>query len=161
MSMQRVETNSHLIDGTIIRPLLTLSKSYIQHICDTHRIQYIYDNTNEDINISKRNKLRHTILASLKELSHKNAKEYNSFEQSMYEIYTAIESKQEDNHPIDLVKIPMYIHWEIKRAYRWDSNQTDITTHTIKKLCKQLHIQNNMDKKYIKELTVFLQNKNK
>lgn len=161
VSMQRVENNSHLISWRIIRPLLTISKTHIQHICDTHKIHYSYDQTNEDTTISKRNKIRHTILSRLKELSHKNTKKENSFEQSMLEIYTAIENIQEDSNPIQVEKVPMYKHRNIKQAYRWDINHTDITTHTIKKICKQLHIQNNMNKKNIKELSEFLQKKNK
>ena len=77
----------------------------------------------------------------------------------MLEIYTAIENIQEDSNPIQVEKVPMYKHRNIKQAYRWDINHTDITTHTIKKICKQLHIQNNMNKKNIKELSEFLQKK--
>ncbi len=161
VSMQRVENNSHLIHWKVIRPLLTMSKSHIQNICDTNNIHYSYDQTNEDITVSKRNKLRHTILASLKELSHKNTEEENSFEQSMSEIYNAIEKIQEENHPIQIEKIPMYKHRNIKRAYKWITHHTHITTHAVKKICKQLHIQSNMDKKNIKEISEFLQKKNK
>lgn len=161
ISMQKIQNNSHLIDGKIIRPLLSLSKSYIQHICETNNIQYSNDTTNDDITTSKRNRIRHTIINTLKELSHKNSKKHNSFEESMHEVYTAIERIQQDDDPIYLEQIPMYAHWNIKRSYKRDIDQWSMTTHTIKKLCKQLHIQNNIDKKYIKELTDFLKNKQK
>jgi len=161
ISMQRVERNSHLIQWNIIRPLLKMSKTKIQNICDIQNILYSYDKTNEDIAVSKRNRLRHTILTSLKELSHKNTQEENSFEKSMLEIYMAIESTQEYNTPVLIETIPMYKHRNIKRAYRWEINHTNITTTLLKKLCKQLHIQNNMNKKNIKELSDFLQKKNK
>jgi len=138
-----------------------MSKTKIQNICDIQNILYSYDKTNEDIAVSKRNRLRHTILTSLKELSHKNTQEENSFEKSMLEIYMAIESTQEYNTPVLIETIPMYKHRNIKRAYRWEINHTNITTTLLKKLCKQLHIQNNMNKKNIKELSDFLQKKNK
>lgn len=161
MSMQKIQTNSHLIKWTIVRPLLSMSKTHIQDICNIHNIQYSYDKTNEDITVSKRNKLRHTVLSVLKELSHKNTKEENSFEHSMLEIYNTIEQTQENNSHIRITTIPMYKHRKIKRAYKWDIENEDITTDMVKQLCKQLHIQNNMDKKNIKELSEFLQKKNK
>gem|GEM_PF-1619358 len=138
-----------------------LSKTHIQAICDTNNILYSYDTTNEDITVSKRNKLRHTILKSLRELSHKETTEENSFENSMHEIYAAIEHTQEGNAPIEIETVPMYKHRDTKRAYKRNINHESITTNIVKKLCKQLHIQNNMHKKNIKELSEFLQKKNK
>lgn len=161
ISMQRIEKNSHLIQWDILRPLLKMSKEQIQHICDTYNIQYSHDHTNEDITISRRNRLRHTVLKEIKDLSHKKTKEKNSFEDSMLEIYTAIENIQANNNPIQIESIPMYKHREIKRAYKRNIEPKSITTDHIKKICKQLHIQNNMDKKNIKEINEFLKEKKK
>lgn len=138
-----------------------MSKEQIQHICDTYNIQYSHDHTNEDITISRRNRLRHTVLKEIKDLSHKKTKEKNSFEDSMLEIYTAIENIQANNNPIQIESIPMYKHREIKRAYKRNIEPKSITTDHIKKICKQLHIQNNMDKKNIKEINEFLKEKKK
>jgi len=161
ISMHRIEKNSHLIQWEIIRPLLKMWKEHIKNICDKHNIQYSNDDTNNDITISKRNRLRHTILKELKELSHNSSSDNSSFENSMLEIYTAIESMQENEHPIQIETIPMYKHRNTKRAYKWNIHPKDITTNHIKKICKQLHIQNNMGKKNMKELSDFLQKKKK
>jgi len=161
ISMQRNEKDSHLIQWDILRPLLKMSKEQIQYICDKYNIQYSHDHTNEDITISRRNRLRHTVLKEIKNLSHKKTKEKNSFEDSMLEIYTAIENIQENTNPIQVERVPMYKHRQTKRAYKRNIKQENITTDQLKKLCKQLHIQNNMNKKNIKELSEFLQKKNK
>lgn len=160
VSMQRVD-HSHLIHWDIIRPLLTMSKSHIQHMCDTNHIDYSYDHTNEDISISKRNKVRNTILSELRALANKNTATHNTFEQSMRHIYESLEHAAQENAELNIEMIPMYKHRQTKRAYRRNIQPKDISTDQLKRLCKQLHIQQNIQKKNIKEIAEFLQTKNK
>jgi nucleoid DNA-binding protein len=130
-------------------------------MCDTNHIDYSYDHTNEDISISKRNKVRNTILSELRALANKNTATHNTFEQSMRHIYESLEHAAQENAELNIEMIPMYKHRQTKRAYRRNIQPKDISTDQLKRLCKQLHIQQNIQKKNIKEIAEFLQTKNK
>lgn len=156
MSMWREEKNSHLFAGTILRPLLSLSKKYILSLCSKHHIPYVVDISNKDTTMSKRNKVRHDIIEPLLSLANKNTIQDNTFEKSMKQIYTELEHitiwEEEKLRPM-----PMCYHRKTTRAYRRDRQQKDITSTKLKHICKQLHISTNTTQKNIQDITTFLQ----
>ncbi len=158
ISMQSKENNSHIFQGIIGRPLLQYNKSYIQEQCNALDIPYHIDISNFDTTVSKRNILRHNILQTLKDLSHKNNKQNNSFEESMQNIYERYE-KHNNHNKEKLIPMPRYKHRNSKRSYKRKIAPKDITTQNIKNIAKSLHISNNLTKKNLYEITQFLQNK--
>jgi tRNA(Ile)-lysidine synthase TilS/MesJ len=85
--MKKIEKNSNMFYGTIIRPILEDTKEKIAHLCNIHNIPYVTDPTNNDVKFSKRNYIRKHIINPLRELSHKHTNIWNSFEESMQKIY--------------------------------------------------------------------------
>jgi tRNA(Ile)-lysidine synthase TilS/MesJ len=74
--------------------LLSFTKKQIEKFCDNQNIPYVIDSTNLDQNTSFRNKIRLSILPQLAEISNKNDGISCSFFESMNQIYSDIESKQ-------------------------------------------------------------------
>ena len=98
VSMIKEEKNSHLFEGTILRPLLSLSKRYILSLCNKYHIPYVIDTSNQDTTMSKRNKLRHDIIEPLLSLANKNTTQENTFEKSIKQIYGEIEQVTKWQH---------------------------------------------------------------
>lgn len=94
LSMKIVDENNLIDWAKILRPLLSCTKKQIEKFCDNQNIPYAIDSTNLDQNTSFRNKIRLSILPQLIEISNKNDGISCSFFESMNQIYSDIESKQ-------------------------------------------------------------------
>ena len=86
-------------NGSVIRPLLDISKSEILTFCQENNIEYCVDSTNEDTEYT-RNRIRHILLPKLKETN-------PSFEESLLrqsEIFTCEDeflNIEADKFPVD------------------------------------------------------------
>lgn len=153
-SMQLSESH-HLLPGSkVLRPLIDLPKSAIEHICKKNHIPYVTDASNYDDTTSLRNKLRNKILPSLYTLS-KNQKGKETFEQSMLNIYEEIKKWSHDIHPAILVPIKQSPYRKAKFAYQRDIPKKGIMTENIVSLLKQLWIYNNVSTALLNELMKF------
>lgn len=108
LSMKYFDQNNLIDWAQIIRPLLSLSKKNIEQICSDLDIPYVIDNSNFDQDTSFRNKIRLSILPQLAEISNKNNDISCSFFESMKQIYSDIESKQD--------KLDIWNFVEIKKS---------------------------------------------
>ncbi|HBB03589.1 TPA: tRNA lysidine(34) synthetase TilS [Patescibacteria group bacterium] len=91
VAMQTQETHHLLPDTQILRPILTLTKDDILHICKHNKIPFMTDPTNKDTTTSLRNKLRNKVLPELYKLAHKQTATTNSYIESMKSIYEQLE----------------------------------------------------------------------
>jgi tRNA(Ile)-lysidine synthase TilS/MesJ len=82
----------HLVPSKVFRPLLNLNKEEILTHCKQIGLPYFEDKTNNSPNISKRNKLRNTILPLLFKESNSTSNKTNTFFESMKNIYQSLEN---------------------------------------------------------------------
>lgn len=108
LSMKFIDTNNLVDWAKILRPLLSFTKKQIEKFCDNQNIPYAIDSTNLDQNTSFRNKIRLSILPQLAEISNKNDWISCSFFESMNQIYSDVESKQD--------KLDIWNFVEIKKS---------------------------------------------
>ena len=108
LSMKIVDENNLIDWAKILRPLLLFTKKQIEKFCDNQNIPYAIDSTNLDQNTSFRNKIRLSILPQLAEISNKNDWISCSFFESMNQIYSDVESKQD--------KLDIWNFVEIKKS---------------------------------------------
>lgn len=158
MSMSKEDKNHGHFNGKIIRPLLHIGKRKVVDICTKYNIPYIQDYTNNDTNISKRNKLRHDILWPLLDLANKNTKNENTFEESMLQVYRSLEKDQKKSD-IKLEAIALAKHRNAPRWYRWIIKKEDIGPTEVKQVMSILKINNNATKKNIVDISNFLREK--
>ena len=92
----QTQEDHHLLPGTkVLRPILSMTKDEITHICTHNNIPFITDPTNLDITTSLRNKLRNKVLPELYKLANKQTATTNSFIESMKNIYDTLEKLHE------------------------------------------------------------------
>jgi len=102
----------HLLEKTIIRPLIFLTKNQITQICKQNNIPFVQDETNKDIQTSLRNKIRLKLFPQIFKLSNKQDKLSNSFIQSFQNIYDFLDQpKSQENLLKDITKSP---YWNCK-----------------------------------------------
>ena len=92
LNMREVE-NHHLLPNEckVCRPLLNSTKSEILDICNEAWIPFFEDKTNQDISVSKRNRVRNQILNPVSTYWTENWEE-NKFLESFASIYTQLEN---------------------------------------------------------------------
>ncbi len=68
-NMEEIGQKEYLLDSqyTILRPLLSFPKFQIIKYCEAHDLKYFIDKTNDDITVSKRNKIRAEIIKPLEQ----------------------------------------------------------------------------------------------
>lgn len=98
LAMQFCEHHHLLSKAKMLRPALGLRKVEIQTVIDQYKLPYVVDQSNFDPEVSKRNKLRNTILPALYTLANKYDDEGNTFIESLSNIYSVLEtSKSEED----------------------------------------------------------------
>jgi len=159
LNMQAEEKHSHMFEGTVLRPLLNTPKDTILSRCKEHNIPYSIDTTNHDTSFSKRNKIRHGIIQTLKELSHKYTVDTNTFEESMKNIYHRCDQKHKLRKKTKITAIPRYKIRNSTRAYKRDIKPKNITIEKIKDLSTKLHIGHNLTQKNLYDIHTWIQKK--
>ena len=138
LNMHGVE-NHHLLpdECKVCRPLLEISKSEILNICNEMWIPFFEDKTNQDISISKRNRIRNQILNPISTYWTVNWEE-NKFLESFAWIYKQLENIESLNSSKDL-KIPSFPLRNAEFSYlRWknilECNENDVFDlfHTLR-----------------------------
>ncbi len=160
LAMQTQEDH-HLLPGTkVLRPILSLTKDEITHICNHNNIPFIMDPTNADTTTSLRNKLRNKVLPELYKLANKQTATSNSFIESMKNIYDALEKSNEKmlNSELWILNfIKQSPHRNAKFAYEREIAPQDVTNEWVMQVMKKLDSSNNITTPLLKERTKFLQ----
>lgn len=101
----------------ILRPLLSLSKERIQKICDRHNIPYFIDTSNQDIQVSQRNKIRKRIKQYFN--WKKQRLSLDVFYQKMQYVYNFLEERQQEENlgqELSLHDIPFSQYRQCRQA---------------------------------------------
>jgi len=163
IAMQEKEPHHLLWKTEIIRPILTLTKDEVLHLCKKNKIPFVTDPTNKNTTTSLRNKLRNEVLPKLYQLANKQNTTTNSFIESMKNIYTTREQKKTNKNTMEtqwtMHPIKKSIHRKAKFAYKREINTKDITNQNILQNMKKLHISNNITTAWLEEIRVFLTTK--
>lgn len=138
----------------VIRPILKLTKNEVLEFCKKNKIPFVTDPTNKDTSTSLRNKLRNKVLPELYKLANKQTKSTNSFIESIKNIYTQLEKKEEQ--VVELKPIKKSTHRKADFAYQRKIDPEAITNETMMTVMKRLHITNNVTTPLLNELTRFL-----
>lgn len=123
------------------KPLLDQSKQDILEECNTQHIPYVIDSSNTDITVSKRNKIRHTIIQPLIDMSHNS----DCLRHSWKILYKYLEQQS-------LLVTPQHhitIEWDIYILKR-TNNRSD---NDSVRLLQQIGIYYDISQAYIKQLT--------
>jgi hypothetical protein len=117
--MREVE-NHHLLpdECKICRPLLETSKSEILNICNEAWIPFFEDKTNQDISVSKRNRVRNQILNPVSTYWAGNWDE-NKFLESFTWIYKQLENIEDSKLNENLETIPSFPLRNAEFSYIW------------------------------------------
>lgn len=145
----------HLLPCEVMRPLLHLSKSYIQEICSQAKIPYVRDQTNDDTTTSKRNLLRKQVLPELYHLSHNPSPNANTFQQSLDTLYTSIQNILTPQVSL-LHKIPACDLWKASAAYEIHCTKKTWTQELTGQLFQELHLNKSTSQAQIEQITKFL-----
>jgi len=148
----------HLLEWVnILRPILNISKTKITDLCNQNWVPYQIDPTNKDSSYSKRNKLRNNILPNLFDLGHW----VDSFEKSMCNIYEEFENiKNWDKKDFELIGIKKSSHRNAEWAYELKTDKSSINSSLLIAVMDELWMKYNITKNFLKELNIFLLNKN-
>jgi tRNA(Ile)-lysidine synthetase-like protein len=154
LAMKECESH-HLLSGIqVIRPILGLTKQEVFELCKKYTIPFITDPTNKDNTTSLRNRLRNKVLPQLYTLANKQDTTTNSFIESMKNIYTQLEKKEEKE--VRLKTIKKSAHRKADFAYQRDIEPSQVTNENMMAMMKKLHISNNITAPLLHELTRFL-----
>lgn len=156
VAMQTQETHHLLPWIQVLRPILTLTKNEITHICKQNEIAFVTDPTNIDTTTSLRNKLRNKILPELYKIANKQTTTTNSFIESMKHIYEQLENSFQQKSII-LNPIHQSSHRNAKFAYQRIIEPKEVTSEWILQAMKTLDSSNNITTPLLKERTKFLQ----
>ena len=138
LNMREVE-NHHLLPNEckVCRPLLNSTKSEILDICNEAWIPFFEDKTNQDISVSKRNRVRNQILNPVSTYWTENWEE-NKFLESFASIYTQLENF-EKKWWNSFTALPIFPLWNAEFSYLWnkeilscDENDVFDLFHTLK-----------------------------
>jgi len=138
LNMREVE-NHHLLPNEckVCRPLLNSTKSEILDICNEAWIPFFEDKTNQDISVSKRNRIRNQILNPVSTYWTENWEE-NKFLESFASIYTQLENF-EKKWWNSFTVLPIFPLWNAEFSYLWnkeilscDENDVFDLFHTLK-----------------------------
>ncbi len=166
LAMQK-QSSHHLLSCQVLRPLLDFTKKEIQNYCDENKIPYVIDQTNNDSEVSLRNKLRNEIFPQINQLANKSTTETSTFFESLKNIYTSLDTQQPSNSnnsnpwwinpwKIHLKSIYKPSQRQANFAYQVLLNLPEITESEVLQLFTQLNISNNITKNTLKERTNFI-----
>ena len=139
LNMREVE-NHHLLpdECKVCRPLLETSKSEILNTCNEAWIPFFEDKTNQDVSVSRRNRVRNQVLNPVSMYWTENWEE-NKFLESCAWIYKQLENIENSNSSKDLKIIPSFPLWNAEFSYLWEKdivkcNENDVFDlfHTLK-----------------------------
>ncbi len=139
LNMREVE-NHHLLPNEckVCRPLLETSKSEILNTCNEAWIPFFEDKTNQDVSVSRRNRVRNQVLNPISMYWTGNWEE-NKFLESCAWIYKQLENIDNSNSSKDLKTIPSFPLWNAEFSYLWwknilKCNENDVFDifHTLK-----------------------------
>lgn len=152
----------HLVPSKVFRPILNLNKEEILTHCKEIGLPYFEDKTNKSPDVSKRNKLRNTILPLLFKESNSNSNKTNTFFESMKNIYQSLENTSAENENKKIrnqIQIQIPKSRNVKIWFIRDIDRKKITEEILIDTIKEIHSYTNITKKYIQELLNFLQTK--
>jgi len=122
LNMRKVE-NHHLLpdECKVCRPLLETSKFEILNICNKVWIPFFEDKTNQDVSVSKRNRVRNQILNPLSTYWTENWDE-NKFLGSFAWIYKQLENIEDSKLNENLKIMPSFFLWNAEFSYLWEKD---------------------------------------
>ena len=141
LNMHKVE-NHHLLpdECKVCRPLLETSKSEILNICNEAWIPFFEDKTNQDISVSKRNRVRNQILNPISTYWTGNWEE-NKFLESFAWIYKQLENIEDSNLDENMKIMPSFPLWNAKFSYLREKNILKCNENDVFDLFHTLKIQ--------------------
>ena len=141
LNMRKVEKHHLLPDECkVCRPLLETSKSEILNICNKAWIPFFEDKTNQDISVSKRNRVRNQILNPVSTYWTENWEE-NKFLESFAWIYKQLENIENNNLDENLKIMPSFPLWKADFSYLWEKNILKCNENDVFDLFHALKIQ--------------------
>ena len=141
LNMQEVESHHLLPDECkVCRPLLETSKSEILNICNEVWIPFFEDKTNQDISVSKRNRVRNQILNPVSTYWTENWEE-NKFLESFAWIYKQLENIEDSKLNKNLKYLPCFPLWNADFSYLWEKNILKCNENDVFDLFHVLKIQ--------------------
>jgi tRNA(Ile)-lysidine synthetase-like protein len=141
LNMREVE-NHHLLPNEckVCRPLLNSTKSEILNICNEAWIPFFEDKTNQDVSVSKRNRVRNQILNPVSTYGTENWEE-NKFLESFAWIYKQLENIEDNKLNESLKPMPSFPLWNAEFSYLWENNILKCNENDIFDLFHTLKIQ--------------------
>ena len=183
--MNFIESKKKNSNYNILRPVLWLSKKYIENLCKKFFIPYVVDLSNFDSKTSKRNYLRNEILPLIYKMSNRQNDDTNSFVESFKKVYWEIENLTPNplstnvgsphrlladisNPPssrlgeggLNLQPIKLSKYWKTKWWYELKINREKIQIKDIVLMLKELKIYSDIGTNFLNELLSFLKTKN-
>ena len=141
LNMHEVESHHLLPDECkVCRPLLKISKSEILSICNGTWIPFFEDKTNQDISVSKRNRVRNQILNPISTYWTENWEE-NKFLESFAWIYKQLENIEDSKLNENLKVIPSFPLWNTEFSYLRRKNILECNENDVFDLFHTLKIQ--------------------
>ena len=141
LNMREVE-NHHLLPETckVCRPLLNSTKSEILNICNETWIPFFEDITNQDISVSKRNRVRNQVLNPVSIYGTTEWDE-NKFLESFAWIYKQLENIEDSKLDENLKIMPCFPLWNAEFSYLWERNILKCNENDVFDLFHTLKIQ--------------------
>jgi len=141
LNMREVE-NHHLLpdECKVCRPLLNSTKSEILNICNELWIPFFEDKTNQDVSVSKRNRIRNQILNPVSTYWTENWDE-NKFLESLAWIYKQLENIEDSKLDENLRTIPSFPLWNAEFSYLWGKDILKCNENDVFDLFHSLKIQ--------------------
>ena len=141
LNMREVEKHHLLPDECkVCRPLLETSKSEIMNICNEAWIPFFEDKTNQDVSVSKRNRVRNQILNPVSTYWTENWEE-NKFLESFAWIYKQLENIENSKLNENLKVMPSFPLWNTEFSYLWGKNILKCNENDVFDLFHTLKIQ--------------------
>ena len=141
LNMREVE-NHHLLpdECRVCRPLLNSSKSGILDICNEAWIPFFEDKTNQDVSVSKRNRVRNQVLNPISTYWTENWDE-NKFLESFAWIYKQLENIEDNKLNENLKIMPSFPLWNAEFSYLLGKNILKCNENDVFDLFHSLKIQ--------------------
>ena len=141
LNMREVE-NHHLLpdECKVCRPLLNSTKSEILNICNEVWIPFFEDKTNQDVSVSKRNRVRNQILNPVSTYWTEDWDE-NKFLESFAWIYKQLENIEDSKSNESLKIMPSFPLWNAEFSYLWEKNILKCNENDIFNLFHTLKVQ--------------------
>ena len=141
LNMREVESH-HLLpdDCKVCRPLLETSKSEILNICNEVWIPFFEDKTNQDVSVSRRNRVRSQILNPVSTYWTENWED-NKFLESFAWIYKQLENIEDSKLDENLKIMPSFPLWNTEFSYLWEKNILKCNENDVFDLFHALKIQ--------------------